>query len=292
MDCFYPVVLGKNEDQIVVGCGKCIACKKQKAREWSIRMIHELETCKGNGVFLTLTYNDWNMPDNGMLCKEDLQKFIKRFRKSLKGRKIKYFACGEYGGKTFRPHYHLILFNVWYDDFQLIGKSGKRFVYRHPSWKKGLIDLASVEYGSMYYVAGYVQKKLENEGTVTEENREFQLQSQGIGKDWLFKNLCQVLADKEIRVDKYNASIPRYYMKKIDEILTEQGRFEELEEFREWIAAESYERRSEFHRKFRLKANDRGFLSDESIWEYAEICRRERERHAKHVSALCKREGF
>lgn len=48
-----------------------------------------------------------------VLRKSDLQKFIKRLRFSIAKRydaELRYFACGEYGPKHFRPHYHLLLF--------------------------------------------------------------------------------------------------------------------------------------------------------------------------------------
>lgn len=49
-----------------------------------------------------------------MLSKIDLQLFLKRFRKQLSkfsNEKIRYYAVGEYGPQTFRPHYHLLFFS-------------------------------------------------------------------------------------------------------------------------------------------------------------------------------------
>ncbi len=72
---------------------------------------------------MTLTYDDEHLPINDYvdsdgvihgkptLRKRDVQLFLKRLRKNYKyDNHIKYFCCGEYGGKTFRPHYHLIIF--------------------------------------------------------------------------------------------------------------------------------------------------------------------------------------
>ena len=63
-------------------------------------------------MFLTLTYNDDNLPSDVGLHKDDLQRFFKRLRKALDTKKIRYFACGEYGDTTSRPHYHAIVFGL------------------------------------------------------------------------------------------------------------------------------------------------------------------------------------
>ena len=99
-------------DGLEVPCGKCMACRQQKRKEWSMRVLHE-STEYRNECFTTLTYSDDNLPENGSLVKRDLQLFFKRLRKALPpSQKIRYFACGEYGDTYFRPHYHTILFNL------------------------------------------------------------------------------------------------------------------------------------------------------------------------------------
>ena len=44
------------------------------------------------------------------LRKRDLQLFIKNLRSYLPEYEIRYFASGEYGPETFRPHFHLLLY--------------------------------------------------------------------------------------------------------------------------------------------------------------------------------------
>ena len=117
MQCINPVRITKGldvtrfPDGLLVGCGKCVMCRIAKRREWTLRLIHESVYWE-DSVFLTLTYSDDYLPKNGSLDKRQLQLFIKRLRKSLNGRSIKYFACGEYGDNTERPHYHLIIFGI------------------------------------------------------------------------------------------------------------------------------------------------------------------------------------
>ena len=119
MQCTSPIRLYKGvnslvyPDGLVVPCGKCLSCRIAKRREWTMRLWHELPYHQSS-IFLTLTYDDDNLPPNASLSKSDLQKFFKRLRKDLSyvDRKIKYFAAGEYGPKTNRPHYHAIVFGL------------------------------------------------------------------------------------------------------------------------------------------------------------------------------------
>lgn len=103
MRCANPLVMYVNGDPHSFGCGHCLACKIQRSREWSFRLSVEASYWK-DASFLTLTYNDENLPPDGSLVKADLQKFFKRLRKDL-ANPIKYYACGEYGDRFKRPHY-------------------------------------------------------------------------------------------------------------------------------------------------------------------------------------------
>lgn len=96
-------------EEMDVPCGRCIGCRLEKSRKWAMRCVMEAQQHKDN-CFLTLTYAPEFLPADGSLVKRDLQLFIKRLRKAFSGVKIRYFACGEYGEKFARPHYHLILF--------------------------------------------------------------------------------------------------------------------------------------------------------------------------------------
>lgn len=86
-------------------CGSCLNCINMKRFHWVKKLSIEKNNWL-NTYFITITYNDINLPDE--LKVKDLQNFIKYLRKFIKP--LKYFACGEYGSITKRPHYHLILF--------------------------------------------------------------------------------------------------------------------------------------------------------------------------------------
>lgn len=131
------------------GCGQCLPCRINSRREWVGRMMLELLSARV-GLFVTLTYGPECLPPGGNLQKRDLQLFMKRLRYFLRKEKVRFFACGEYGEKTWRPHYHLILFGVSFAERELVLRS----------WTKGLVHVGIAEADSMQYVAGYVTKKM------------------------------------------------------------------------------------------------------------------------------------
>jgi len=116
--------------------------------------------------FVTLTYNNENLPKNGTLVKRDVQLFMKKLRKKLK-HKIRYYYCGEYGEKFARPHYHLILFNHDFDDKKLWKQIKETRLYESPEltkiWGKGFCTVGDVTFESAAYVARYITKKVTGE---------------------------------------------------------------------------------------------------------------------------------
>lgn len=105
-------------------CGKCVECRMQYAREWANRCVLEMQYHE-HTHFLTLTYDDAHLPRTfsaneetgecvspaATLVPRDLQLFLKRLRFNTQ-QSIRFFAAGEYGTNTFRPHYHLIIFGL------------------------------------------------------------------------------------------------------------------------------------------------------------------------------------
>ena len=126
---------------ITVPCGHCIGCRLEYSRQWANRCLLELDY-HSSAYFVTLTYDNSHVrrtlyadPDTGeaaeayTLAKRDFQLFMKRLRKAFPDQKIRYFAAGEYGSETFRPHYHAILFGLKLDDLQLYKQSPDGFNY-------------------------------------------------------------------------------------------------------------------------------------------------------------------
>lgn len=111
--CLSPS-LGRNKSTnkvVEFPCRQCRECKQARANQWAIRCAKELEQHK-DSCFITLTYDDLYNPR--VLLKAELQLFVKRLRKRIPP--VKIFTCGEYGTKSLRPHYHIILFGWFPDD--------------------------------------------------------------------------------------------------------------------------------------------------------------------------------
>ena len=102
LSCRNPIYV----KEMIVPCGKCFTCRSKYRLSWQLRLQHELLSYNYNAMFLTLTYDDDNLPTNETLVKKDVQDFIKRLRKFYNDVKIRYFAVGEYGSEKHRPHYH------------------------------------------------------------------------------------------------------------------------------------------------------------------------------------------
>lgn len=187
--------IGDIKDGIPFPCGQCLACRINKRRYWTLRLLLEFFENHEKASFVTLTYSDEHLPLSEsvrpVLSKRDVQLFLKRVRKKF-GQGIRYYAAGEYGPKTQRPHYHIILFGVGPDEldsdwFYFGGKSGPyRPNYCRPStlfslWKLGVVHIGEVTQHSIQYVAGYVTKKITKKGDGLEP--EFSLMSRrpGIG---------------------------------------------------------------------------------------------------------------
>lgn len=174
-------------------------------------MLHE-KTEWQDSSFITLTYDDANLPPSASLRKKDLQDFWKRLRKLRSP--IKYYACGEYGeqhrfNRPFgRPHYHAIVYGVGVSDQDIVDAA----------WKKGRVHVGVAEPDSIRYVAQYVDKKIYGPAAKEHYNgceQEFQLCSKGIGRQWMEKNQEELLAQGFTTFRMARLRVPRYYEKRL-----------------------------------------------------------------------------
>lgn len=164
-------------DLIDLPCGQCIGCRLERSRRWAVRLMHEASLHEKNS-FLTLTYDDDHVPEDGSLNVKHFQDFMKRLRKSS-GAPLRFFHCGEYGEKRHRPHYHCILFGEDFSADRELGKptqSGDRqwhSPFLTKTWGMGAHDqqsIASVTFESCAYVARYCLKKVTNKQEYTDSN--------------------------------------------------------------------------------------------------------------------------
>ena len=160
-----------------VACGQCLGCRLDHALMWATRICHEasLHVDNHGNSWVTLTYREKHdandqqyraghyVPDDFSLQPSHVSKFIRALRKRLP-QKIKYFYCGEYGDENGRPHYHICLFNVSFDDQQLWKDDEGFYTYTSRTldelWPYGFATVAELNYETAAYTARYSLKKI------------------------------------------------------------------------------------------------------------------------------------
>lgn len=181
--CTNPTTIIINKEEIKVKCGKCDTCRRQKAQEWAIKLINEAKYHE-KSCFITLTFDNKILLDknskavrvyganpsfvfNTDYSKKYFQKFIKRLRKKT-GKYISYFHVAEYGEKTHRPHHHVILFGVNFEEDRKqmeVSKSG-HIQYYSPTleelWACGRTSVQDCNSNNIIYTAQYSLKKYKN----------------------------------------------------------------------------------------------------------------------------------
>lgn len=143
-----------------VGCGKCTECINLHKLSWQHRLEDE-KKCHKASCFITLTYAE----TDGNLHPEHLTKFIKRLRKAVSPVKVRYYACGEYGSKGRRPHYHLVIFGYDFPDRIEFRRDKKGFMMcRSPLleklWTFGISSVLPANMTTFGYVTKDMQKLL------------------------------------------------------------------------------------------------------------------------------------
>ena len=190
MKCPSPISLpdpkkGSKAQRITVPCGKCGACKANRRSDWTFRLKQELKIAR-NGWFITLTYDEENLPftEDGLptLDKRHWQNFVKKLRKRIRKvwpeESFRYYTVGEYGTKTGRPHYHTIGYNI---PLNVLSKLSD-------IWGLGHVYIGDVEDASLHYVTKFHVNTNnqdiidEQTGEVFERVEEFATMSRGNGK--------------------------------------------------------------------------------------------------------------
>lgn len=145
-----------------VPCRKCVECKVQYAEDWARRVVLEAKKHEKN-CFITLTYNDANLPEGASVCKRSAQLFMKKLRKAIAPIKVRYFLCGEYGAEKNRPHYHAILFGYDFEDKRYFSTDRRgNPIYRSPLleklWTYGFSSVGDrLDFETAKYCAKYMQ---------------------------------------------------------------------------------------------------------------------------------------
>lgn len=237
MPCYHPqkawrtpstgavVFVGPDRlSNLVLPCGQCIGCRLERSRQWAVRVYHESKLHKYSS-FLTLTYNDANLPKNGSLSVRDHQLFMKRLRKH---HDVRFYSCGEYGPKNLRPHYHICLFGYHFPDRVPFGAGFYRSAELETLWPFGNSSVGDLTFESAAYTSRYVTEKLtgdaakkkyeridEETGEIYQLTPEFNLMSRrpGVGASFFDKYHSEMYPLDRVVVRGKVAKPPRFYDK-------------------------------------------------------------------------------
>ena len=220
---------------LALPCGKCIGCRAARATQWANRCKHEASQWEAN-TFLTLTYDDENLPKEGHLEAQALQRFIKRLRKHAdtsstsirrnRDHNLRYFACGEYGETTQRPHYHAILFNCGFDDKTRVGKDLYTSDTLKELWPYGSNTIGEATPAAANYIAQYSLKKQgagEHDADGVWRPAPFLRMSlrPAIGANWVDKYASDLTYGYLVTEGGRKHGIPRYYQKRLEKMSPE-----------------------------------------------------------------------
>lgn len=225
---------------IKVPCSKCIGCKLERSRQWAVRCQHEASLYQDN-CFITLTYDREHLPVDYSVHPRVMQLFMKKLRKHIYPRTVRFFVGAEYGDENLRPHYHILLFGYDFED--------KTFHERTPQghetylsktltrlWGNGHHNqqmIGAMTFESAAYTARYSTKKTTGpkaSGFYLREHPdhhficrvrpEFGLMSRrpGIGSGWLAKYKDDTYPSDTVISNGREARPPRFY----DQQLTEE----------------------------------------------------------------------
>lgn len=222
--CLTPVKL---KSGLVVPCGHCSLCLNRRKTYWALRAYLDSSEYLKIGLqsfLITLTYDEEHLPDN--LEKKPLQDFIKRFRHCFDNR-FKYVACGEYGEKFGRPHYHILGLGLSDNVVNVQDNVSK-------CWQFGFSKVSPVNFQRCAYVAKYclkaitspfvVDKDLEltefKRGSVsylTGGNKEFFCMSRRPGVGSLYYENHKEILNKNMFVSSggHKYSLPRYFRSRL-----------------------------------------------------------------------------
>jgi len=216
MQCHNPYI-PKGHSDVPAPCRDCIACRVNRKRLWQHRLILELKAHE-KACFITLTYDEENLPLSGSVSKREVQLFNKNLRDKFPPRSLRYYAVGEYGDQSWRPHYHIAYFGLTCETLGNCNNIKKTIIEREQkryhtdqvepewyidkvcdtcqkiekSWNRGFIDVSPLNATTAAYICGYTVKKMtkDTDPRLARDHNvylapEFSLQSQNIGLEGL-----------------------------------------------------------------------------------------------------------
>lgn len=281
-----PKITDPRTQYVPIGCGKCIECKKQKARSWSIRLQEEIRT-NTTGKFVTLTFTNESIAElakeiegaegyelDNAIATLAVRRFLERWRKkhttSVKHWLVTELGQGKHGKYqgTENLHMHGIIFTNHVQDITTIWKYGYVFVGNYVNDK-------TINYSVKYFTKP------------DELHKEYQakiLTSPGIGANYKKRQDAKTNRYKKEGTDETyttrqgkKLNLPIYYRNAIyKEEEREKLWLEKLDKQERWVmgikvsVAEGPEQYYKLLEEARAKNKRLGYGNDEKDWNKIE----------------------
>lgn len=212
-------------DSFKVACRKCEGCISELVRGWSVRSYHESKLWERSCV-VTLTYAPEKLPWNGSVRRRDAVLFLKRLRKDVFPRRLRFQLVAEYGERTLRPHYHAIIYG---EDFSSDRRGGGKAADGSPVfrsaraealWGHGHVHIGVVSPESIGYVCAYLLKGAKVPPALRSLGVEapFRSFSRGLGFDHFVRHFWTDFRDGTVVVAGREESMPRGYERVVDPV--------------------------------------------------------------------------
>lgn len=228
MQCIKPILIKPFKDKPTfldnklcqVPCGRCMPCRLNRAKEWSVRLALEMKEWPVNS-FVTLTYDNEHYPED--FSKRHVQLFLKRLRKKYSDQTIRYYAVGELGSITKRMHYHILLFNYFPDDITMLKQTKYGDLYKSQElrdlWGMGHVSVSRMSQMTINYVTAYITEKYDyvnpDTGEVVVNGFALMSRRPGIGAAYLERNASSLRELENFSLNGKVHSLPRFYKNKL-----------------------------------------------------------------------------
>lgn len=252
-----PEVKDNRTLYVPVGCGNCIECRKQKSREWQVRLNEEI-TVNTKGHFVTLTFDEpslnkltyevqatkqYHKLEENEVATLAVRRFLERWRKKY-NKSLRHWLITELGHTgTERIHIHGI---IWSAKELTDPKTGEIVTFKDELtniWQYGITDTGKyVNEQTVNYIVKYVTK-------IDEKHKGYHpkiLTSSGIGANYMNRvdkniNKFNGKETKEFYRTKtgLKCNLPIYYRNKLyTEEQREQLWIHKLDKQERWVCGE------------------------------------------------------
>lgn len=180
---------------VQIPCGHCSECRKEKSREWQVRLTEEIREQWKYKYFVTLTFSNQALinihkktglgQDSNDIAKYAVRHMLEKYRKQYK-HSLRHWLITELGHEgTERIHLHGILFSNEKLEFE---PTEEKYFYTWKHWKYGNIYVGDyVTTRTVNYIIKYVNK-------IDKDHPGFEgkiLTSPGIGKSFLEREISK-----------------------------------------------------------------------------------------------------